>query len=102
MAKAIPSLAPAVEGTALGQAAYANAARNSLKDLFRGPVAPLLQGVRQPTLAESIGKYGLDSTKIIDAAAKTNAVANAAGAAGLGIGILDAAAGADTGCGCEK
>jgi hypothetical protein len=76
-AKLIPSLAVAVEDSALGQAAYANAARNSLKDLFRGPFAPLFSGVRQPTFAESLAKASGDPYAVIDSAARTNAAVNA-------------------------
>ena len=97
LAKAIPSPAGAVEGTTLEQAAFANASRNSLKTLFR---LGLFRGVRQPTFAESMEKYGGDAAKVLDAAGRTNAGANAAGAVGLGLGAADAAAGANLSCGC--
>ena len=89
LAKLIPAIGASMEESALGQAAYAVAARNSLKDLFRGPLAPVFSGVRQPTFAASLAKYNSDSYAIIDAASRTNAAVNAAGATGavLGAGL---------------
>lgn len=99
LAKAIPSIAGAVESSPLGQAAFSVAARNSLKDLFRGG---LFAGMRQPTFDAQMAKYGGDAAKIIDAAARTNAGVNAAGAAGAALGAADAAAGASSNCGCGQ
>src|SRR5690606_18165859 len=87
IAKLIPAIAASTEQSAMAQAAYAVAARNSLKDLARGPVAPVLSGVRQPTFAQSLAKYNYDPYAVIDAASRTNAVVNAAGATGAALGI---------------
>lgn len=86
LAKTIPYLAAGLEDSAMAQAAYASAARNSLKDLFRGPLAPLFTGVRQPSFAETLVKYGSNPSAIIDAAARTNTAINAVGATGVGLG----------------
>jgi hypothetical protein len=87
LAKAIPALAPAVADTALEQAAYANAARNSLKDLGRGPLAPFLSGWRQPTFAESLAKAGGDPAAVVAAASRTNGAVNATAATLAGAAV---------------
>jgi hypothetical protein len=87
LAKLIPAIGASVEESAMGQAAYAVAARNSLKDLFRGPLAPAFSGVRQPTFAAALAKYNSDPYAIIDAASRTNAAVNAAGATGAALGV---------------
>ena len=71
----------------MAQAAYANAARNSLKDLFRGPLAPAFQGIRQPTFAATVAKYGSNPYSIINAASRTNSAVNAVGATGVALGV---------------
>jgi RHS repeat-associated protein len=86
-ARLIPAIGASVEESAMGQAAYAVAARNSLKDLFRGPLAPALSGVRQPTFSASLVKYDLNPYAIINAASRTNAAVNLAGATGAALGI---------------
>jgi hypothetical protein len=73
IAESIPGIAAAVESLPLGQAAFAVAARNSPKDLFR---LGLFAGARQPTFDAQMAKYGGDAAKIIDAAARTNPAIN--------------------------
>jgi hypothetical protein len=99
LARAIPGLASLVADDALGQAAYANAARNSLKDLFRGPAAPIFSGVSQPGFATSLAKYGGNPYAVVAAAARTNSSVNA-GFAGATAGALAASPqrGVSTGC----
>jgi hypothetical protein len=84
------------------QAAFANASRNSLKDLFRGPTAGFFSGARQPTFADVVAKYGANPTAIIEAAARTNRALDAVGVSGIAFGAL---AGSDamngTECGGE-
>jgi hypothetical protein len=87
LTKAIPSLAMGMESTAAGQAAYANAARNSLKDLGRGPLAPVLEGWRQPGFSEIMVKKGQDAYAVIESAGKSNTAWNG-GAAGAAVGAL--------------
>lgn len=92
LAKLIPFASASIEDSVMAQAAYANAARNSLKDLFRGPLAPILAGIRQPTLAASFAKYNYDAVAVITAASRTNAVVNAVGVSGVAVGAgLDVA-----------
>jgi RHS repeat-associated protein len=99
LARAIPGLASLLADDALGQAAYANAARNSLKDLFRGPAAPLLSGVKQPSFATSMAKYSGNPYAVVAAAARTNNSVNAA-FAGAAAGAVAASpqSGASAGC----
>jgi len=92
LAQLISVLSSAMPGSAYDQAGYANAARNSLKDLGRGPAAPFLQGVRQPTLDQSLAKYNGDPYAVIDAAGRTNKSING-GAAGAAAGSLASDAG---------
>jgi hypothetical protein len=97
IAKSIPGIAGIVESSSIGQAAFAVAARNSLKDLFR---LGLFAGARQPTFAAQMAKYGGDAAKIMDASARTNSAINSAGAAGAALGAADAASsGSNCGCG---
>ena len=46
------------------------------------------QFATQPTFAESMAKYGGDASKVIEAAARTNSAANAAGATGVALGAV--------------
>lgn len=99
LARTIPALV-SQSGLPLEQAALANASRNSLKDLFRGPLAPLFSGVRQPSVQQVGAKYGYDAGKMISAAGRTNTALNVGGAASLAAAAgMDAAKTAPQ-CGC--
>ena len=99
LARAIPGLAPLVTEDAYAQAAYANAARNSIKGLFRGPAAPLFSGLKQPDFAASLAKSGGNPYSVIASAARTNGSVNSA-FAGAAAGALAASPppGGNSGC----
>lgn len=101
LAQSIPFIADIMSDDAMGQAAFAVASRNSLKDLFRGPLAPLFSGVRQPSFFDTVAKYGADPQAIINAASSTNGVVNAMGMAGTALGGVASASNASSApCGC--
>ncbi|WP_240095707.1 RHS repeat-associated core domain-containing protein [Thermomonas flagellata] len=83
LAKAIPAIAATLESTTIGQAAFAVAARNSLKDLFRGPLAPVFAGIRQPSFQAQMEKYGFDAAKVLSKSSATNATLNSGAAAAV-------------------
>lgn len=88
----------------LQQAAFAVAARNSLKDLFRGPLAPFLRGWRQPTYTQQLIKYGFNAEVVLAKSAQSNSTANAVGATLLGAGVLNRGElrdNNDAACGCD-
>lgn len=91
LAKAVPAIAGRMEATTIGQAGFAVAARNSLKDLFRGPLAPIFAGIRQPGFQAQMEKYGFDAATVLSKSAATNATLNAGAAAAV---AATAAAGA--------
>lgn len=91
LAKAIPAIAGTVESTTIRQAAFGVAARNSLKDLFRGPLAPIFAGIRQPSFQAQMEKYGFDAATVLSKSAATNATLNTGAAAAV---AATAAAGA--------
>lgn len=102
LARAIPSLAGAVESSAVGQAAFATASRNSLKDLFRGG---LFSGWRQPSFSALFAGRGFDAQAVIDGAARTNAAINAIGATGVATAAAAdgaSAGGSSSSCGCTN
>jgi RHS repeat-associated protein len=84
LAKLIPGIATSLPETAIGQAAYASAARNSLKEATRFPLNRLFPA--EPPFSDILGKYGGDANAIIDAASRTNMGYNTAGAAAAAIG----------------
>ena len=79
LAKTIPFIARALPESPMGQAAYASAARNSLKDLFRFPLNKLFPASKP--FGEIAEKYAYNADEIINAAARTDTGYNAAGAA---------------------
>jgi hypothetical protein len=91
LAKAIPSIARSLPESPMGQAAYANAARNSLKDGARFPfnwLFPVQKG-----FSETAVKYGQDADAMISAASRTNTGYNTAGAVSAvagtrGLGVI--------------
>lgn len=86
------------------QAAYSVAARNSIKDLMRGPLAPIFSGVRQPSFQQVIARYGPNSEAIMSAVTRSNSIVNRLGMTGVALGTAgssDSAGGVPTGkCGC--
>lgn len=83
LAKAIPAIAATLETTTIGQAAFAVAARNSLEDLFRGPLAPVFAGIRQPSFQAQMQKYGSDAATVWSKSSATNATLNDGAAAAV-------------------
>lgn len=84
LAKLIPGIAISLPDSAMGQAAYAVAARNSLKDMARFPLNWLFPPAQ--TFSDIAAKYGGDSDAMISAASRTNTGYNTAGAAAAGAG----------------
>jgi hypothetical protein len=84
--RTIPFIARATPEAPWGQAAYANAARNSMKDLFRGPLAKPLEGWHQPSFAQTAARYGYEPEEMISAAGRTNVQVNIAGAGAVLMG----------------
>ncbi len=84
LAKLIPGIATSLPESAMGQAAYAVAARNSLKDGARFPLNNLFPA--QPSFGTIAAKYNGDTDAIISAASRTNTGYNTAGAAAAAAG----------------
>ena len=91
LAKTIPFIARALPESPMGQAAYASAARNSLKDLFRFPFNKLFPASKP--FGEIAERYAYNADDIVDAAARTDTGYNAAGAASALAGTQGLAAG---------
>jgi RHS repeat-associated protein len=99
LARAIPALAGAVESSAMGQAAFAVASRNSLKDLFRGG---LFSGMRQPCFSELFALRSFNAQAVIDGAARTNGAINEMGATGVAVGAAaEGVSGSGSNSSCE-
>jgi hypothetical protein len=84
LARLIPGIARSLPETSIGQAAFASAARDSLKDAARFPLNPLFPAQRP--FSQTYVRYSGDADAIIDAAGRTNTVFNTAGAAAAAVG----------------